>query len=229
MKRVIQSEVLDGLLPGDPRAVRARLDLRRVNTWMRQPGLMADALRKSTSGRAPGPLTELGAGDGHFLFQVARRMTPHWPAMSVILVDRQKSVMPATLTSFTALGWRAEAVVADAFDWLSTPRDGGIVVSNLFLHHFEEVRLAALLRLISRRAKWFVALEPRRAPLPLFFCRLLWLIGCAEVTRQDAATSVRAGFSGRELSELWPEKQGWELAEGRAGLFSHCFVARAIG
>ena len=229
MRRIVQSEVLDGLLPDDPRAVRARQDLRRVNGWMRQHTLMADALLESTGGSAPGQIAELGAGDGHFLLQIASRMAPHWPVMTATLVDRQKSVMPATLTAFAALGWHAEAVVADAFDWLSTPQDGGIVVSNLFLHHFEAVRLATLLRLISRRAKWFVAVEPRRAPIPLFFSRLLWAIGCGEVTRHDAVTSVRAGFSGHELSELWPERHGWHLAEGRAGLFSHLFVARAIG
>ena len=230
MKRIIESEVLDGLLPGDPRAVRARLDLRRVNAWMRQHALMADALLASTHGHVPEQIIELGAGDGHFLLQVAQRMTPHWRTMTTTLVDQQESVRPATLMALAGQGWHADAVVADAFDWLSTStsKDGGIVICNLFLHHFEEARLATLLRLISRRAKWFVALEPRRAPVPLFFSRLLWVIGCAEVARQDAVTSVRAGFLGHELSALWPEKHGWQLAERRVGLFSHLFVARAI-
>jgi hypothetical protein len=52
------------------------------------------------------------------------------------------------------------------------------------------------------------------------------LIGCNAVTRHDAAASVRAGFAGRELSALWPARPGWRLREGRAGLFSHLFVAR---
>jgi hypothetical protein len=37
--------------------------------------------------------------------------------------------------------------------------------------------------------------------------------------------SVRAGFSGRELSALWP-KGDWLLEERHAGLFSHLFTAR---
>jgi hypothetical protein len=38
--------------------------------------------------------------------------------------------------------------------------------------------------------------------------------------------SVRAGFSGNELSALWPADGGWQLTERRAGHFSHLFIAR---
>jgi len=37
---------------------------------------------------------------------------------------------------------------------------------------------------------------------------------------------VRAGFSGGEISTLWPDKQNWRLTEQRAGAFSHLFVAQ---
>jgi hypothetical protein len=96
------------------------------------------------------------------------------------------------------------------------------------LHHFEEARLAELLCLISSRAKLFIALEPRRGAWPLFCSRWLWAIGCNHVTRHDAVVSVRAGFSGGELSSLWPEKKNWELTERPAGAFSHLFIARKI-
>jgi hypothetical protein len=96
----------------------------------------------------------------------------------------------------------------------------------LFLHHFEDVRLAELLRLVSLRAKLFIALEPHRAPWPLFCSRLLWAIGCNAVTRHDAVVSVRAGFSGNELSALWPDKNHWRLTEQRAGAFSQLFIAQ---
>jgi hypothetical protein len=54
----------------------------------------------------------------------------------------------------------------------------------------------------------------------------LWAIGCGPVTRHDARLSIQAGFAGNELSELWPEKQGWRLSEQPAGWFSHLFIAR---
>jgi hypothetical protein len=196
---------------------------------MRQHAIMAEALQSASDRRTGAEITEIGAGDGHFLLRVAQKLSPLWPGVSARLLDRQKTVAPATISAFAALDWGAEAVVADVFDWLANHDPGGLVLANLFLHHFEDAELAEMLRLISRRTRSFVALEPRRARRPLFCSRMLWVIGCNDVTRHDAVVSVRAGFSGRELSALWPSGPGWRLTERRAGLFSHLFVARAVG
>jgi hypothetical protein len=223
VKRIVQPEILDALPPDDPRALRSRRDLRRVNAWMGNDAIMAQAL-KNFLPAAPKEIVEIGAGDGNFLRQVAQKL--NWQNVSATLLDRQKNVTAATLAAFSKRGWRAEAVVADVFDWPESSAE--IVVANLFLHHFENERLNELLRIICQRTKLFVAVEPRRAPLPLFFSRLLWAIGCNEVTRHDATVSVRAGFSCDELSALWPDKKNWRLTERRAGLFSHLFIAQKI-
>jgi hypothetical protein len=223
MKRIVQPEILDTLPPEDPRALRSRRDLSRINAWMGNIGTMANALKENFP-TGPKQITELGAGDGSFVLRVAEEI--NWQNVSASLLDRQKNVSAETIAAFSKLGWRAETVVADVFDWPQS--SGEIVIANLFLHHFENERLAELLRIISKCAKLFVAIEPRRAPLPLFFSRLLGAIGCNEVTRHDALVSVRAGFSEAELSTLWPDKQNWRLAEQRAGLFSHLFVAKKI-
>jgi hypothetical protein len=228
MKRLVQPELLDELPPDDPRALWSRRDLRRINAWMRNHAIMAMALRTAVNGCAPGRITDLGAGDGHFLMRVAKKMSSRWPGMKVTLLDNRKVISRQTLSSFALLGWPAEAVAADVFDWLSTATGLDVVVANLFLHHFEDVKLGELFRAVAGRARLFVAIEPRRAPWPLFCCRLLWAIGCNSVTRYDAAISVRAGFSGRELSTLWPADAGWQLTERRTGFFSHLFVARKI-
>jgi hypothetical protein len=226
VKRLVQPELLDTLPAGDPRAVRSRRDLRRVNGWMRQHVLMADALKNALNGHAPGHITELGAGDGNFLLRVAQKISPRWPNVQTTLLDLQKNVSAETLAALAALNWRAEAVVADVFDRPQISSDA--VLANLFLHHFAEARLTELLRLISQHAQLFIALEPRRAAWTLFCSRLLWAIGCNDVTRHDAVISVRAGFSGTELSDLWPDKQNWRLTERCAGAFSHLFIAQKI-
>jgi hypothetical protein len=46
------------------------------------------------------------------------------------------------------------------------------------------------------------------------------------VTRHDALISVRAGFQGTEISELWPRAEALELEENNAGIFSHRFMAK---
>jgi len=195
VKRIVQSELLDTLPPDDPRAVHSRRDLRRVNGWMRNHVIMADALQITLNRHAPGQITELGAGDGNFLFRVAQKLSPVWPNVTATLLDLQKNVSRETLVAFAALGWRAEAVVADVFHWPHTTNANEVVIANLFLHHFENASLAKLLHLISQRANLFIAVEPSRSSWPEFCSRLLWIIGCNDVTRHDAVVSVRGGNS----------------------------------
>ena len=145
-----------------------------------------------------------------------------------MLVDRRNAVRPETYQAFEALGWRAETCEADVRDWLARPAAEAydVLSANLFLHHFQEAHLTGLLRAAAGSARVFIAVEPRRSTGSLFISRLLWFIGCGQVTRHDAVASVRAGFTGRELSGLWPADESWTLQERTAGLFSHLFIAQ---
>jgi hypothetical protein len=220
--------MLDGLPPGEAAAQRSRRDLRRVNAWMRHPAMMARALAQQLPGGEAQRLVELGAGDGHFLLSVARRLGDRWPGSEATLVDRLAAMDPGTGEAFRRLGWRASAATADATEWLRQNQRGAhqAILSNLFLHHFPDPPLAELLGLAGGSARLVIALEPRRSRLARLGGGLLWAIGCGPVTRHDAAISVRAGFAGGELSACWPDRKNWHLTERSAGLFSHLFIAR---
>ncbi len=218
--RIVEPEILDKLPPDDPRAARSRRDLRRVNWFMGNHAIMARALRENIRGQ-PEQIAELGAGDGHFLCCVAEKLA--WRNVHAVLLDQQNAVSTEALAGLSKIAWRAEAIVADVFDW-NDPAE--IIIANLFIHHFDDVRLARLLDKISHNAKLFIALEPHRFYFP-FPCALTTLIvGCSRVTIHDAEASIRAGFVRREISELWPDKTNWQLTERRAGLFSHLFIAK---
>ncbi len=231
--RRVEPELLDALAADDPRAVRSRRDLRRVNRLMAAAALLGkplDALLRER--RAPVRLIELGAGDGTLLLRVAQRYANSWPSVRLGLLDMQPVVEDSTLQAYRALGWQAEVICADVFDWLAQDggdvrdtRDAPILCTNLFLHHFDGDRLPALLHGIAARASDFVCIEPRRSTLALVGSHLLGAVGCNDVTRHDAVVSVRAGFSGNELSAHWPRDDRWQLAEHGAGLFSHRLVA----
>jgi hypothetical protein len=222
---------MDVLPPEDPRAIRSRRDMQRVNRWMQQMGIMQRALTRYCGQRAPRTLLELGAGDGTFMLRLARRFAPHWKNVKVVLLDRQNIVSSETRKGFKALGWEAETITADAFDFLEQAKyqNVDVITANLFLHHFQYEKLTQLLLQAARITSLFVACEPRRSALALTGSRLLWAIGCNAVSRHDAVVSVRAGFAGQELSTLWPEQTNWQLREQAAGLFTHCFVAHRFG
>ena len=230
MVRCVEPEWLDELPPEDSRAIRSRRDMQRVNHWMQQVGIMQRALTEGRGQLAPRALLELGAGDGTFMLRLARRFALHWKNVKVVLLDRQNIVSSETREGFKALGWEVETITADVFDFLEQAKHQpvDIITANLFLHHFQHEKLTQLLLQTARIADLFVACEPRRAALALTGSRLLWAIGCNAVSRHDAVVSVRAGFTGQELSMLWPKQANWWLREQAAGLFTHCFVAQRL-
>jgi len=230
LARTVQPELLDSLPPDDPRAVRSRRDLRRINNWMLQTRIMAGALAKYCR-QTPRHVLDLGTGDGTFMLQVARRLASRWQGVTVTLLDRQNIVSAETQQCFRAIGWLVKTVAADAFDFLQrdNPAIVDVITTNLFLHHFPQIELARLLALTAQRTDVLVACEPRRAPLALAASHLVWAIGCNGVSRHDAVVSVRAGFNDGEISASWPEPGDWELHEGPKMLFTHCFVVRRTG
>jgi hypothetical protein len=227
-ERVVEPELLDVLPPEDKSAQRSRRDLRRLNWWMNHSRRMARLLRENLKPSGVLRIAEIGAGDGHFLFSVARRMHRQWPNAEVTLVDRLNAFSPRIREEFGDLGWHARTEMAEVNQWLQQlpPDASDVIVSNLFLHQFQTGELTEMLRMAARSTRLFIALEPSRSWIPRFCGNFLWTLGCSSVTRHDAGISIRAGFSGSELSPLWPDKAKWSLIERPMGLFSHLFVAR---
>jgi SAM-dependent methyltransferase len=221
--RILIPELLDALPAEDPRAIGSRRDLVRINFIMRQQAAMVKLLRSVEI--APRRIADLGSGDGRFLLGVARQMAKYWPAVTAIVIDQQNIVGNRTRDGFAALGWHCENRTGDIFEML--PRlEVDIITANLFLHHFDNASLRNLLQLAGQSARAFLACEPRRSQLALLASRMVFALGCNDVTRHDAVASVRAGFAGRELSQLWPGHAGWRLEEAGAFPFSHCFAAQ---
>jgi hypothetical protein len=219
--RTLEPEILDELAADDPRALASRRDLVRINFVMRQQAIMGGLLRKTVSPRV---LADLGSGDGRFLLGVARRLAPRWRGVTALIVDRQDIVSPQTRRGFAALGWTCECVTGDVFDVL--PRlDADVITANLFLHHLGDAALVRLLAVAGEKARAFIACEPRRSAAALLASRLVFALAANDVTRHDAVASVRAGFAGPELSQLWPGA-GWTLREGLALPFTHYFMAQ---
>lgn len=224
-QRRLVPEILDGLAADDPRALASRRDLRRINALMFQARIMASLLRKFAP-KPPRRILEIGAGDGTFMLAVARRMARHWPEVELTMLDRAGLLTAGLSADFDRLGWSVKGIAADVFDWAEGT--GGkrfdAITVNLFLHHFDDASLVRLFSLLAPKAPLLLATEPLRSMPSLAAARLLPAIGVNDVTRHDAAQSVRAGFRGSELSGLWLAAGCKPLEERRAGLFSHVFV-----
>src|SRR5258706_9008276 len=111
-ERVLTPEILDFLSPDDPRAVRSRADLLRINAVMGQRAVMASLLADFP---APKLLADLGGGDGRFMLGVAKRLAKRWQGVTVMIADRQPIVSAETRARFAWLGWRCESLTGDVF------------------------------------------------------------------------------------------------------------------
>ena len=235
LPRTVEHETLDGLAADDPAAIRSRRDLRRVHRFMRTVPIVARALRTVDALNRPVPVRvlELGAGDGTLMLAVARALGRAEAPVELTLLDRLAIVDRTTIDRYAQLGWRARTMTCDVLDWAaaattSPTKRWGLVVANLFLHHFEGPELARIVDALAARTDRFFACEPRRSRLALAAAHLTGAIGANAVTREDAVLSVHAGFRDLELTARWPSTSGWALREYGAGLFSHCFDARRV-
>jgi hypothetical protein len=146
--------------------------------------------------------------------------------VELVLLDRADLVPSERLDAFKELGWRVEAVTADLFQWVHATKERfDVITTNLVLHHFDDGGLACLFSRLMQLAPTFLATEPRRTFGALAMTGLLRLIGANDVTLHDAPASVRAGFAGTELSDIWQQAGGRPIDEGRRGLFTHILAA----
>lgn len=195
-----EPEWLDHLPAEDPAARRSRGDLRRINGLMGNERWVMRSLARFPDAVAAG-VHEWGAGDGGLLRRIAKRHSQ------------------ARLTAFdlAPCPWWDETM-ARRIDWrrgdlfAEPPATGGVLVANLFLHHFEGDGLRAL---GQRCAGYQVLLfnEPDRARLPLVLGGLMHPF-VNHVTRHDMRVSILAGFREGEIQRMMGlAEDGWRFEE----------------
>jgi hypothetical protein len=226
--RIVLPETLDALDPADPQARRSRRDLRRVHLAMRTLAILKHAVGRLGLRAPPRRIVELGGGDGSLTLRLAQAMRPGWPDVALTILDRHDIVDTQTIEEFAKLGWQAKVARQDVLEWTIAPpsQHYDLCITSLFLHHFDDATLRMLLRAIAVRCDAFVACEPHRGALAAVGSALIGILGTNRVTREDAVTSVAAGFTRQELTAIWPIDRGlWSCAEYTALPFTHCFTA----
>jgi hypothetical protein len=197
----VRPEILDRLPADHPDAARSRRDLRRINFLMgnerwilRQAARFPDAARRG--------VVELGAGDGRLVRTLARRF-PDAPVRAYDLSPRPAGLAP-----------HVEWTQGDLFE-CAPPDHGGILIANLFLHHFEGDGL-------KRLGDWCAAFdvllfrEPDRRASAHLLGRLLHPF-VNHVTRHDMHVSIDAGFGPGELPQaLGLDAESWHIDESHA-------------
>lgn len=180
--RKLTPELLDSLAHDDPGAVRSRRDLARINRFMGNDSWIIRCV-----GSTPSHITEIGAGEGILLNQLSS-LHPEVKMDAYDLAPR-----PEHLSN--KVHWHQGDLLNQP-----PPKTGGVLIANLFLHHFTDEQLTAF-------APWLegfdtlIINEPLRTRMSLFFGRAAYPF-INSITRHDMRVSIEAGFVESELPRL---------------------------
>ena len=193
------------LPPDDPRAIRSRRDLARINAVMRQQRIMAQGAGRVFRAHACWPIwaaaTAVSAGRGQAAAETLARREGRDRSTA------RPSSARETRAGFAALGWSCESHagryfrnLAAAFSPTSSPPICSCIISTMR-------RWRGCWRWWRRGPEALSPASRAARALPCWERGWSVSLGANDVTRHDAVASVRAGFAGKELSALWPG--GW--------------------
>lgn len=199
--RLIQPELLDALPPEQARASLG--DLVRLNRDFGGHGVLRRLFRSLAPPAEAFSLLDVGAASGD-MGATVRRM---YPRSTVTSLDYLASHLAAAADP---------RVAGDAFRLPFRPKSFDYVFCSLFLHHFTNEQVVALLTSFAAQARRaVVVIDLERNPIPYFFLpATAWLYRWNRITLHDGPISVEAGFRVRELREL-AEQAGLSAPEVR--------------
>lgn len=209
LHRVEALELMDDLAIGGDDLAEALVQLRWINRLLGGafPALEGVVALWQQAG-CPGQLSilDIGAGSGDVNRAVLRWATRRKVAVQVTLLD----IHPETCAVAAAYYRNEPRVRVVQGDVLHLPVRGvDIVTASLFLHHFPNHQLPAVVRAMARAARLGVVINDlHRHPVALASIWLLTrLFSRNRMIQHDAPLSVRRGFCAADFEQLraWPE------------------------
>jgi SAM-dependent methyltransferase len=188
-KRIIEAELLDHLPAEEARPNLA--DLVRINTTFGGHSAIRKRLAQLAKQNDAFTVLDIGAASG----DTARLIRELYPRASITSLDNN-------FVNFEAAP--RPKVMADAFQLPFAAESFDYVMCSLFLHHFTDEQVVALLRsFYSVAGCALLVCDLERHIFPYWFLPATkHLFGWNDVTVHDGRISVRAGFRLSELVEL---------------------------
>lgn len=188
-KRRIEPELLDHLPPEEARPNLA--DLVRINRHFGGHSVVRKALAQVAQADEEFTLLDVGAASGDAALLIGKV----FPRARITSLDHSEVNLSAA---------PQPKLVANAFELPFADGSFDFVFSSLFLHHFGDQQVAALLKsfyAVARRAIIMCDLERHIVPW-LFLPATKYLFNWKKITVHDGVISVRAAFRASELMEM---------------------------
>ncbi len=188
-KRRVVKELMDESDPNDAR--QCLKDLVRINAALGGHRIVRRMLAQAGCSEQPFSILDVGAASG----DSAAVIRQAYPNATVVSLDRN----PVNISAA-----QGHKVLADAFQLPFGPRSFDFVMCSLFLHHFQNEQVFALIKefgRVARKAVLISDLERHIAPY-LFLPASKLVFHWHWMTIHDGRISVKAAFRKNELKSL---------------------------
>jgi ubiquinone/menaquinone biosynthesis C-methylase UbiE len=179
------------------------IELKRVNRWMGDAWALAQSLLKSIerAGQEKVSVLDVGAGSGELL-----RITSSWARQhgrQIQLVGLELNERSAGAIMEDSPG-EISAIRGDALHLPFADNTFDYVISSLFIHHFEDDQVVAILHEMNRVTRQQVlVIDLHRHPIAyLLYTTVGRIVLHTRLLREDGALSILRSFKPKEISKL---------------------------
>ena len=199
---------------------RALIGLTRIHTITNSAIQLWKIIKAqiTASGKAEASLLDVGCGDGYMLRKFHAFAKRDGITLKLYGCDFSKKAIGFADNLATKANTPIEFLEFDVTSEEPLPIQADFVICSLFLHHFEETRVVAILQKLDQAAKRFTMVHDlRRTKLGYALCWIgVHALTTCHVVRTDGLLSVRAAFTVAEVRQMFASA-GIQNAEFRTG------------
>ena len=181
------------------------ITLGRINKWLGGNRVTLNGINKVLNGHPkeqPITILDLGCGGGDILRDVAELGIRRGYSFKIIGIDANKNTLGYAKEfsqSFPDIKFLHCDIFSNEFERL----EYDLVLTSLFLHHFDDIRLESLLKRILEKASiGIVVNDLHRHPIAYFLFRLLCVFTTNKMVKEDGLISILKGFKRDELMTI---------------------------
>lgn len=181
------------------------ITLGRINRWLGGNRVTLNGIKKILNGHSreqPITILDLGCGGGDILRDVANFGIQRGYSFNIIGIDANKNTLgyaKELSLSFPDVNFLHCNIFSKEFERL----EYDLVLTSLFLHHFDDIKLENLLKVILNKASiGIVVNDLHRHPMAYFLFRILCVFTTNKMVKEDGLISILKGFKRDELRKI---------------------------
>ena len=181
------------------------ITLGRINRWLGGNRVTLNGIKKVLNGHPkeqPITILDLGCGGGDMLRDVAEFGVQSGYSFRIIGIDANENTLgyaKELSNSFPDIKFLHCNIFSNEFEQM----EYDLVLTSLFLHHFDDKELETLLKRILEKASiGIVVNDLHRHPMAYFLFRLLCVFTNNKMVKEDGLVSILKGFKREELIRI---------------------------